>query len=243
MKKIISVFYLFYCILLFSQKKIDTIQYTHNETVYKEKAMSFVKKMIEANVKYGGGRKDLIYDTIDLEVITYPIFNFKKSITDADGKSNLVQYVEFKNNPEQQIFEVYYKKKIVYTFYLPNNKLDEIAKGKDNSILMGDLSIPLGNTNGFSLPDYKLLLKNQFSFYIENAYCILINSRLFVVEEIMFPSKYLKIEEFNHHFFPDLNLLKAKVIKDPKQKVSHFKYKAYQFKGTIAPTVLKVVYQ
>lgn len=234
MKKIILILISFLSIVCFSQSKTDTLQFVYHQKAYKDKAMSFVKKMIEANVKYGDGRKDLIYDIAELEIIVHPIYEFKKSIKDDNGKTNLMQYINFENNPEKQIFEVYHKGKFSYTYHLPNDKLDEITKGKDIKILVGELSI-----NERPIPyflNFNYVFKNHFSFYINNKYCVVIDNKLSVISDIAIPLQ-IKIEPFNNYFFPDLNELKN----EAKGK-KNAPYSEYTVKNPITPTFLKVFY-
>lgn len=235
--RIIVILILFFNIS-FSQGKQDSINYVYNETSYREKALSFVKKMLESNKKYGNGRKDLIYDTTNLELIIHPIFTFKRTIKDDKGTSNLLNYINFENKPEEQIFDVYSRGKFVYTFHLPNDKLDAILKGEDIKILLGDLDVPKNITNGFNPPDYNILFKNNFTFYINNTFCVVIDNKVYVVESIMSPSMHLIIKEFNSHFFPSLNELKLDA-----QDIKNTAYSDYIFKGPITPTILKVVYK
>ncbi|MCX8534404.1 hypothetical protein [Chryseobacterium luquanense] len=235
--KLTIILFLFFNII-FSQDKQDSIVYIYNKTLYKEKALSFVKKMVEANNKYGNRRKDLIYDIADIELVIHPVFTFKKIIKDDNGTTNLLQYINFESKPEKQIVEVYSKGKFIYTFYLPNDKLDEISKGGDINILLGDLDLPKNYINGFNPPDYNILFKDKFSFYINNTFCVVIDDKIFVIEEITLPTKHLKIEEFNSYFFPILNELKNEA-----KGVTNAVYSDYIFKGPINPTFLKVLYK
>ena len=221
--------------LLFSQTKIDTIKYTYNQTEYKEKALSFVKKMVDANVKYGNGRNDLIYNTTDLEIIIHPIYDFKKSIKDDDnGITNLIQYIAFENNPNKQIFDVYQKGKYVYTFKFPNNKLNEIADGENIKILVGDLSIPQIDLKTSSFFDYDYIFKDHFSFYIENRYCFIVDNKVLTISDITIP-KHIKIQTFNDYFFPELNRLKGEA-----KGIKNGAYEDYIFGGNITPSVLNI---
>ncbi|WP_223598280.1 hypothetical protein [Chryseobacterium sp. GVT01B] len=230
---------LFSCLLIssfsFSQDKTDTIVYKYNKEEYNKAALSYVRKMIDANVKYGENKTGLITNMDHVEVIIHPVFQFKKEIIENDGNKNLLQLIDFKNTPETQLFDVYYKGKFVYSFKLPDEKNDKAEHG-DRKSLTGYLSIDSKMPENGPL-DYTYAFRNYFSFYIDKHYCALIDDKIVVVSSVAIPA-HIEIQDFNSYFYPELNYLKAvaKNIKNPS-------YETFILKKAIPPAIVKVISQ
>lgn len=228
---------LIFCLLIssfsFSQHTADTVVYKYNQSEYNKAALLYVKKMIEANVKYGENKTDLITSMKNVEVIVHPIFNFKKEIVGNEGNQNLLHYIDFKNTPELQVFDVYYKGKFVYSFKLPNEKNDKTNNG-DIKQLTGSLSVRSRMADNQVL-DYTYIFKNYFSFYMDKNYCVLIEGKIAVVSSVTIPA-HIEIQDFNSFFYPELNYLKAvaRNIKNPT-------YQTYTLKNVIPPVIVKII--
>lgn len=221
--------------MCYSQSNSDTITYVYNHSQYLDNATSYVKKMIEANYKYGNGDKSLITNLAGVEIIVHPIFNFNKEIVHNNNENNLLTYLDLKNKPELQVFDVYYKNNFIYSFSLPDKINKESLSEKESKMLVGYLRMQ-DNPNNETF-DYTQIFKDYFSFYVNNMYCVLIDNKVNVVSSISIP-KHTEIHEFNSYFFPSLNFLKAQAngVKNPS-------YKDYIIKNKIPQKYLKVVYR
>ncbi|MGN7864637.1 hypothetical protein [Chryseobacterium sp. 22458] len=235
-----------FCLVLFSAqtKKVDTVNFEFYKSKYDSIAKNYVNKLIDINKDYKKtvGKNDPFYNQIfdgdinDLEIIVHPVFAFKTDIKDDDGKTNLIHYIDFKNDIYNQDFDIYLKreKKWMLSFRITKEEYFKIMDNKNMKEYFGALFLPKRPIAFFNHTNYLYLFRDNFSFYISDKYCALINNIASIVINVSIP-RHIEIFEFNDYFLPELNRLKGEA-----QGIKNGAYKDYQSKTSINSTILNV---
>ncbi|MDO4728552.1 MAG: hypothetical protein Q4B43_06050 [Bacteroidota bacterium] len=188
----------------------EIITFVYEKSCYEQVAKNYISKMIEVNKllkKRNENYAELYTGDIDsLEIIIYPIFDFKKGVLNYKDKDNLLSYVDFKNYPDRQMFKIYHKGEFMYTF-LPDEKWEEALKKNDLAFFEEWLrKNPFESTKYDVSINFIYTLRNDFSFILKNTECIVVNGQVFVINV----ENLLKTEEFNSFFIEDLHLFQNK---------------------------------